>query len=151
MGLFPFTANEQASYALAMTHRCGWRGGFDNDEVEALHALGFGHEQRQHDWAARLDAHSLGWVCARSTGILVGFVNVAWDGGSHAFILDIVVAEGVRRGGVGSELVRIAVREAAAAGCEWVHVDFEGHLKGFYLGACGFDPTDAGLVGLAGH
>jgi hypothetical protein len=42
----------------------------------------------------------------------------------------------------------VAVREARAAGCEWLHVDFEDHLRAFYLDACGFVPTNAGLIEL---
>jgi GNAT superfamily N-acetyltransferase len=128
-----------------------WRGAFANDEIETLHARGFDHEPVQEfDWHAPL-AHSLGWVCARERGQLVGFVNVAWDGSSHAFILDTVVARSHRRRGVGTALVAIATREARAAGCEWLHVDFEDHLRRFYLDSCGFKPTNAGLVRLNGE
>jgi hypothetical protein len=35
-----------------------------------------------------------------------------------------------------------------AAGCEWLHVDFEDHLRAFYFDACGFVPTNAGLIEL---
>jgi len=35
-----------------------------------------------------------------------------------------------------------------AAGCEWLHVDFDAHLRDFYVGACGFRPTHAGLIAL---
>jgi len=87
-------------------------------------------------------------VTARADGDLVGFVNVAWDGGSHAFVLDTLVTAAARRQGIGVELVRVAEREARAAGCEWLHVDFEDHLRAFYFEACGFTPTNAGLVEL---
>jgi GNAT superfamily N-acetyltransferase len=53
-----------------------------------------------------------------------------------------------RRRGIGVELVRVAEREARAAGCEWLHVDFEDHLRAFYFDACGFTPTNAGLIEL---
>jgi hypothetical protein len=33
-----------------------------------------------------------------------------------------------------------------AAGGEWLHVDFQDHLRDFYFGACGFTPTNAGLI-----
>jgi hypothetical protein len=36
----------------------------------------------------------------------------------------------------------------AEAGCEYSHVDFEDHLRPFYFGACGFAPTNAGLLSL---
>ena len=79
---------------------------------------------------------------------LVGFVNVAWDGADHAFLLDTNVRPEHRRRGIGAELVRIAARHAAGAGCEWLEVDFEEHLAAFYFDACGFRPTRAGLIRL---
>jgi len=73
---------------------------------------------------------------------------VPWDGGVHAFILDTLVGERARHHGVGTRLVAIAAGEARAAGCEWLHVDFEDHLRPFYFASCGFTPTDAGLIAL---
>lgn len=126
-----------------------WRGRFDTVEVENLHAEGFGHEPADtDDWWARVNRHSLGWVCARDNGALVGFVNLAWDGAGHAFVLDTLVTKAAQRDGVGTELVAVTAREARAAGCEWLHVDFDDHLRGFYFDACGFTPTNAGLIAL---
>lgn len=125
-----------------------WRGGFANVEVNVLHAAGFDHAGLEHDWWMQVSRHSLGWVCARDDGVLVGFVNVAWDGASHAFVLDTVVTSGVRRRGVGTALVAVAARRARAAGCKWLHVDFEDHLQTFYFDSCGFMPTTAGLLRL---
>ncbi len=138
-----------------MTVTYHWRGGFDSGEVNALHAEGFGHRVLDDDWWAQVNRQSLGWVCARAdagaaggTGELVGFVNVAWDGAIHAFILDTLVTARFRRHGVGTGLVAVAVRGARAAGCEWLHVDFDDHLRGFYFDSCGFQPTNAGLIAL---
>lgn len=100
-------------------------------------------------WWDRTRPHGLGWVTARDgDGLLVGFVNVAWDGGDHAFLIDTKTRGTHQRRGIGTELVRHAVRHALAAGCEWLHVDFGADLRPFYLDACGFEPTDAGLVHL---
>jgi ribosomal protein S18 acetylase RimI-like enzyme len=125
-----------------------WRGDFENAEANALHAEAFGHPVLDDDWQRQVEKHSLGWVCARDGGELVGFVNVPWDGGVHAFILDTIVLETSRGQGIGTQLVAIATAEARMAGCEWLHVDFEDHLRGFYLDACGFTPTNAGLIAL---
>jgi GNAT superfamily N-acetyltransferase len=125
-----------------------WRGHFDNPELNALHAEGFEHRTLDGDWWTRVNRHSLGWVCARGGDDLIGFVNVGWDGAVHAFILDTLVAAGSRHRGVGAELVGEATRQARAAGCEWLHVDFDQHLRAFYFDACGFRPTDAGLIAL---
>lgn len=127
---------------------CEWRGVFDNAELNALHAEGFAHRALDDDWWTRVSTHGLGWVCARRAGALVGFVNVAWDGGVHAFVLDTVVAGSVRGQGVGRQLVAHAADHARSAGCEWLHVDFEDHLRPFYVDACGFRPTSAGLISL---
>ena len=131
-----------------MTITYEWRGVFDNTAVNALHAGAFGHDQGNNDWRTRVQRHSLGWVCARSGERLVGFVNIAWDGGVHAFLLDTMVAQDMRRIGIGTELVKAAAQGARAADCEWLHVDFEEHVRSFYFDACGFRPTEAGLVAL---
>ena len=131
-----------------MTITYEWRGSLDNAELDRLHAEGFGHPVGRTDWRGRLERHSLGWVCAHEDGRLVGFVNVAWDGDTHAFILDTLVTADCRRLGVGRRLVAVAEREVRAAGCQWLHVDFEDHLRSFYFDACGFTPTNAGLIAL---
>ncbi|ARF61592.1 MULTISPECIES: GNAT family N-acetyltransferase [Streptomyces] len=131
-----------------MTIDYEWRGDFGDDEVDALHAEGFNHPLVSGDWLNRVRRHSLGWVCARDAGGLVGFVNVAWDGGVHAFLLDTVVAGSHRGAGVGAGLVAEAARRARAAECAWLHADFEDDLRPFYVDACGFRPTAAGLIAL---
>jgi GNAT superfamily N-acetyltransferase len=95
-------------------------------------------------------ARSITWVAARRAGRLVGFVNVAGDGGAHAFVLDTTVHPDERRQGLGVRLVRAAAEDATAAGAVWLHVDYEPHLESFYA-RCGFRPTAAGLMPLAGH
>jgi GNAT superfamily N-acetyltransferase len=128
-----------------------WRGAFANDEVNALHAEAFaapGAAPDGWDWRAQVADHSLGWVVARDGATLVGFVNVPWDGLVHAWIQDTMVATAARRRGVGAALVARATDGARTAGCEWLHVDFADHLRAFYFGACGFTPTNAGLIAL---
>lgn len=131
-----------------MTIAYEWRGRFDNAAINALHAEAFDHRVLDDDWWAQVNRHSLGWVCARDGEDLIGFVNVAWDGGVHAFVLDTMVSARAGRQGVGTRLVAVAVEGARAADCEWLHVDFEDHLRGFYFDSCGFTPTNAGLIQL---
>jgi GNAT superfamily N-acetyltransferase len=90
---------------------------------------------------------SLAHVAAYDGGRLVGFANVAWDGGAHAFMLDVTVAMAQRRKGLGSMIVKAAADTARERGAEWLHVDFESHLEAFYR-ACGFTQTAAGLMRL---
>lgn len=91
--------------------------------------------------------HSLCWVSAHVGERLVGFVNVAWDGGVHAFLLDTTVHPEFRRRGIGVSLVRCAADEARELGAGWLHVDFEPRYTEFYR-RCGFQPTSAGLLSL---
>ena len=94
-----------------------------------------------------LQRHSAGWVCAYDGDRLVGFVNVAWDGATHFFLLDTTVVPSHRRRGIGAALVLHAVTLSRARGGDWLHVDFDEELTDFYAG-CGFRPTPAGLVQL---
>nr|WP_203591109.1 GNAT family N-acetyltransferase [Streptomyces sp. SID13031] len=116
--------------------------------MSSLHALAFGHPDEVQPWAVRLARHALTWVGAFSNDLLVGFVQVCWDGGAHAFVLDTAVHPSYGRQGIGKELVRVAAEEAKVAGCEWLHVDYEPHLADFYVKACGFSPTEAALLKL---
>jgi ribosomal protein S18 acetylase RimI-like enzyme len=124
-----------------------WRGPIADDEMVALVDSHGGRSSA--GWWDRIRPHSLGWVSARtSDGTLVGFVNVATDGGDHAFVIDTKTHGAHQRRGIGTRLVHIAAVHAQAAGCEWLHVDFEPELAPFYFDACGFRPTDAGLIHL---
>ena len=131
-----------------MTISYGWRADFDNAALNTLHAEGFGYSPQRLDWRAKLARRSLGWVCAHRDGRLIGFVNVVGDGGEHAFIVDTVVDQQARGQGVGTALVAAAVAGSRAAGCRWLHVDYEPHLAKFYQEACGFGSTSAGLMAL---
>jgi GNAT superfamily N-acetyltransferase len=135
-----------------MTISYRWRGDFTNTEVNALHAEAFEtqvFDDTEWNWLDMCEHHSLGWVVARSEDDeLVGFINVPWDGLVHAWIQDTMVKMSARHEGIGTELVAVAVKEVRAAGCEWLHVDFTSRLRAFYLEACGFTPTNAGLIAL---
>ena len=49
--------------------------------------------------------------------------------GAHAFLLDTAVDPDRQRSGIGARLVRAIVDETTAAGCDWLHVDYEPHLR----------------------
>ena len=128
-----------------------WRGPVTDAEMLTLVRAHGGRPEA--GWWDQIRPYSLGWVTARlqGGGGLVGFVNVAWDGCDHAFLLDTKVAAEHQREGIGTALVGHAAGHAKAAGCEWLHVDFEEHLAAFYFDACGFRPTTAGLIHLGAH
>jgi hypothetical protein len=125
-----------------------WCGEISDDELVALTESYGGSPSR--GWWDRIRPFSLGWVTARlATGEAVGFVNVAWDGGDHAFLVDTKTRVDMQHHGIGTELARVATIAAKRAGCEWLHVDYEERLAPFYEGACGFRRTPAGLIRLA--
>lgn len=126
-----------------------WRFPISDDEVNALTRSYGGNTEA--GWWDRIRPHSLGWATAHlADGTAVGFVNVAWDGGDHAFLLDTKTRLDLQRRGIATNLVRLATKHAKLAGCEWLHVDFDdaARLASFYFDACGFRPTTAGLIRL---
>ena len=90
----------------------------------------------------------LAHVGAYDGGRLVGFVKLAWDGGHHAFVLDTTVHPEQQGHGIGRRLIEEAAQLAERSGVEWLHVDDEPALEGFYA-RCGFRPTPAGLMRLS--
>lgn len=92
-------------------------------------------------------ARSLCHVGAFDGAVLVGFVNVAWDGGVHGFILDTSVHGDYQRQGIALRLLERGAIVAKARGAQWLHVDCEPHLEGLYRKA-GFGVTAAGLMRL---
>jgi GNAT superfamily N-acetyltransferase len=117
-----------------------------NQDLNALFAEAWPDRHKETDFGPVL-SHSLGYVCAYRADELIGFINVAWDGGAHAFLLDPTVRTDCRRRGIGRELVRRAKRLARDRGAEWLHVDFEPGLEEFYR-ECGFRESRAGLIDL---
>ena len=121
----------------------------DDRVLTDLHARAFGGSPGEpQPWAERLARHSVSWVGAFVGDRLVGFVHACGDGGRHAFLLDTVVDPEQQGRGIGRALVQHLIAEVRAAGCDWLHVDYEPKLGRFYRG-CGFDPTEAGLLRLS--
>lgn len=134
----PMTASPEVEFQISAA--------IDDPVLSRLHHRAFGSDSTSAiPWASRLANHSLLWVTARDESGLIGFVNVISDGGVHAVILDTVVDPERQGEGVGRGLVEVAASAVRQAGCHWLHVDFEASRSGFYLGACGFRPTSAGL------
>ena len=126
-----------------------WRGAFDNAEVNALHAAAFAHPSAADDWQGLVQRHSLGWVTARRRRRPGGLrerglgrrlatpgSRTSWWRGTPGI------------GGWAPAWWRPPAKAARAAGCEWLHVDFDEEHRPFYIEACGFTPTAAGLIAL---
>lgn len=117
----------------------------EDDELNALFAASWpAHGSRAF---GSVLARSLVHVSARVGDRLVGFANVATDGGEHAFLLDPTVAPEFRRRGIGLAIIRRATEESRARGARWLHVDYAVELEAFYRSA-GFRSTAAGVLRL---
>ena len=114
-----------------------------NEELNALFAAAW----PAHSWRdfRPILKQSLAFVCAYQAERLIGFVNLAWDGGFHAFLLDTTVHPDLQRRGIGRRLVGHAAEVARERGTVWLHVDCELRWTAFYRG-CGFRHTEAGLM-----
>ena len=93
-------------------------------------------------------AHSFTWVTASTGDELIGFANVAWDGGVHFFLLDVTVHPSWQRKGIGRRLVDEAIEACRGRG-EWLHVDADERLMQGLYRRRGFAATFGGLVNLA--
>lgn len=116
-----------------------------DEELNALFAAAWA-DHGFHSFEPLL-SRSLAYICAYADSRLVGFVNVAWDGGGHGFILDTTVHPDFQRQGIGSGLLTHAAAEAKRHDIEWLHVDFEPHLTTFYR-ENSYRHTEAGLLNL---
>lgn len=89
-----------------------------NDDLNSLFASTWGYsslQPRRYDFQPMLE-RSMAYACAHSSGRLVGFVNLAWDGGVHTFISAAVVHPDFQKRGIGSQLVRQVVDVARKRG-----------------------------------
>lgn len=117
-----------------------------NSELNELNKECWERKHVEQDYSQVLDS-SLAHICAFDGHRMIGFVNVAWDGGVHAFLLDTAVAPGYRRKGIASKMIKASVEVAQQRGAEWLHVDFEAKYTELYA-KCGFRSTEAGLIAL---
>ncbi len=101
-------------------------------------------EYEPRDFAPIL-SRSLAYLGAFCELELAGFLNLAWDGGGHGFILDVTVRPSLRRQGLALAMLTEANRVAREHNLEWLHVDFEPRLAPLYRRA-GYQPTEAGLL-----
>jgi ribosomal protein S18 acetylase RimI-like enzyme len=99
------------------------------------------------DGYERVFAHSFTWISAHDGDQLVGFVNVAWDGDVHFFLMDTTVHPDWQRRGLGRRLVQEAIEACRGRG-EWLHVDADDELMSKLYWPAGFESTPAGVLDL---
>ena len=88
---------------------------------------------------------SLSYITARQNNELIGFCNVAWDGGRHATIFDVNVHPKFRRQGVALAMMEPVPKLAKTHGVKYLHVDFDQTLEPLYS-KVGFEMISAGII-----
>jgi len=76
---------------------------------------------------------------------LVGFLGVLSDGVGDAFLLDLMVHPNHRRNGIGTTLVKQAIRDMKSEGIKCVQVTFNPELESFFR-KFGFHIFKAGII-----
>jgi GNAT superfamily N-acetyltransferase len=114
------------------------------DEIESLRvAVGWdGMEGRYGRILPGLYAH---YSVREESGNLVGFLSVLSDGVGDAFLLDLMVRPDHQKRGIGSALVKEAIRELKSAGVKCVQVTFNPELEPFFK-QFGFHIFRAGII-----
>jgi GNAT superfamily N-acetyltransferase len=117
----------------------------DIDRLQYLFAASW--EDGEKAWLQQVLEHSFTWITAHAGDEIVGYANVAWDGGVHFFLLDPTVLPAWRHRGIGTLLVKEAIAACREYGKgDHLHVDSSEELmRDFYFPA-GFHPTHAGTV-----
>jgi GNAT superfamily N-acetyltransferase len=120
------------------------RPSLDERSLQALFVAGWGEPKPSYERAL---ARSFAWVTTVRGTELIGFVNIAWDGGVHFFLLDTTVHPAWRAKGIGRRLVEEAIDCCRGRG-EWLHVDADEEMMTGFYEQCGFGQTSAGLIDL---
>ena len=113
-------------------------------EIEDLRqAVGWDRSEGTYDRV--LARHYVHYTVRDNGGRLIGYMSVLSDAVADAFLLDLVVHPQCQRKGIGTRLVRRAVRDMKDAGVQCVQVTFDERLEPFYA-QCGFHIFKAGII-----
>ncbi|MGC5628687.1 GNAT family N-acetyltransferase [Georgenia sp. Z1344] len=105
----------------------------EGDELTELYdAVGWTAYTRDPDRLAAAVAGSASVATAREDGRLVGLARVVGDGHTIAYLQDVLVDPGHRRGGIGRELVRLAFSPFAHVRQQVLITDDEPGQHAFY-------------------
>ena len=116
----------------------------DPKEIEDLReALGWDRSEGTYEKV--LARHFTYYTVRNQDGVLIAYMSVLSDGVADAFLLDLVVRPQYQHKGIGTRIVRTAIKDMKTAGVQCVHVTFADHLEPFYL-HCGLHIIKAGIV-----
>ena len=114
------------------------------DEIESLRAA-VGWDRMEGTYGRILPKLYAYYSVRKSSGDLVGFLSVLSDGVADAFLIDLMVHPDHQKRGIGSALVKEAIRELKSAGVKCVQVTFNPELEPFFK-QFGFHIFRAGII-----
>lgn len=107
------------------------------------HAVGW--DRSEGTYGRTLPRHFAHYTVRGAEDGLVGYMSVLSDGVSDAFLLDLVVHPQCQKTGLGTKIVRRAIRDLKDAGVRCVQVTFNDDLEPFYA-QCGFHILKGGII-----
>ena len=114
-----------------------------SEEINTLRAsVGWDHENGSYDTILK---RTYTHYTVQAQGKLIGFLNVLSDGIGDALLVDIMVHPDFQTKGIGSEMVRQAVRDLSADGVQCIQVTFNPEFESFYR-KIGFHILKAGII-----
>lgn len=114
------------------------------DEIESLR-VAVGWDRMEGSYGTILPKLYAYYLVREESGNLVGFLSVLSDGVGDAFLLDLMVRPDHQNRGIGSALVKEAIRELKSAGVKCVQVTFNPELEPFFR-RFGFHIFRAGII-----
>ncbi len=113
------------------------------EEIECLR-LAVGWDKMEGKYAKILQ-NLYTYYTVRIRGKLVGFLSVLSDGIGDAFLIDLMVHPDFRKRGIGTELVKRAIKDMRFEGIKCVQVIFSRDNESFFR-RFGFDILKAGII-----
>jgi ribosomal protein S18 acetylase RimI-like enzyme len=121
-----------------------YKEGFVEDkEIEKLRAsVGWDNTIPPH---SEIKEHLFTYFTARINGELIGYINVLSDGYVDAYLQDLMVHPEYQNEGIGSELLKRAIKYLQRNKIKAIQVIFGPELEGFYK-KFGFHIVKAGII-----
>ncbi len=113
-------------------------------EIEDLRAS-VGWDRSEGVYGRILQRHYAYYTARSANGKLIGYMSVLSDGIADAFLLDLMVHPDYQKTGLGSQLVKTAIRDMQQAGVRCVQVTFNDQLEQFYA-KFGFHIFKGGII-----
>lgn len=85
------------------------------------------------------------YFTARKDGKLIGFIDILSDGIADSYLQDLVIHPDFQRKGIGSELVKTAIRFLQKNNIKCIQVTFNPEFEGFF-NKFGFYIYKAGVI-----